>query len=364
MKKVLASISVVFGFVGLATLVIFFVETGTFGSALPSNALTADISANNPVTAPDAAAAPANQLADISADTDTGVDTTTATVAPQAVTDTTSSSATSTATPDAEPSADQTAATPPPAATPIPTTTAIAAPAFAPIPVAPSDANDSSTLPLATATITVSPSAPAPAIPPASPYPATAAAPISYDESVFLPGNQNWNAPWGSLTDTYQNFMDLSAGPQSTGGSVYLQNESDWSNYTMSATVDWIAGRTIGLMANYDNASNYALCEYSNNGTGAVTMQLAEYINGNEIFLTPTSSVPWAGGATDIDLVMNVHGVYGSCSFNGQTISNSAPGPGITPMSFSGSGSIGFVVHGPTPDTSEIVIKDVKVVGD
>ena len=58
MKKVLATLGTIFGFLGLATLVLFFAETGSVpGYPLSTSRLTADISANAP------------QLADVSAET-------------------------------------------------------------------------------------------------------------------------------------------------------------------------------------------------------------------------------------------------------------------------------------------------------
>lgn len=338
MKKVFGTIGAVFGFFGLAMAAVFFMETINVNAPAPGTNLTADISANDA------------QLADVSAAVDPGASDSTATP-PEAGVDV------------------------PASATIVADTTTAPTPAPAPTPVVPAPVSASEPLPpqldptpvtstVATATITVTPTAP-PA-PPVSPVAdATASTPgalsLPYDETNFT-GDNNWQATWGVMKTTWENFIDLSAGPASDGGAIYLKNAGTWENYTMTATLDWVGGSTIGLMADYTDASNYVLCEYSKTGPGVITMQLVQYVNGNEIPLSSAAPVSWSGDGSDLGFSMDVDGIYGSCVFNGQTVSNEGVGAGRVAMNSSGSGGIGFTMRDSSPDTSEIIVRQVEVV--
>ena len=358
MKKVLKAISITFGFFGLATLFIFFAETTTnFNFSLPGASagnLTADISANNP------------QLADVSA-----------------VADPTAAPAPDAAAPDASPAPsvetpDDLASAPVPAATPaaqpsLPplATLAPAEPGPAVATAIPTEPDSNETV--ATATITVTPTAATPPpLPPTAPSansspaqiaPTAGSLALPYNELNFA-GDTNWQTTWGIANATFAGYLDFSAGPASTGGAVYLKNSTSWANYTMNATVNWIAGKSIGLVANYNNASNYVLCRYTKTGTGAsagISIQLLQYVNGGEVPLSSAQSVSWNGDGTNLNLSVKVSGVYGACSLNGQTISNEGIGAGRAAMNSAGAGGIGFAISDPTPNTSEVVIKNVSV---
>ncbi len=130
----------------------------------------------------------------------------------------------------------------------------------------------------------------------------------------------------------------------------------------MSATVDWTAGKTFGLMADYRDASNYVLCVFERTDPTTVAMRLAEFRGGSETFLTPEQTVSWSGGPeTDVTASMKVTGVYGTCSFAGTSVSNDEIGAGNTAMSSIQNGSIGFTVSDPSPNVSQVIIKSVAV---
>lgn len=368
MKKAFAVVGGILAFAGAATMVIFFVETTTLPNpSVPPGNLSADIAAN----------VPTNQLADASANTDPNAEITAA--AFDTPTDASADASSSLDTPTSSDNAIATTTTAPAEPAPAPVTSA-PTPTPAPAAITPPPnptalqptfaENTPATSTVATATITVTPTAPAP--PPIPPAPQPSAQPVTprvvaagdlslpYNEASFA-GDNNWQNVWGVTNTTFSGYLDLSAGPASTGGAVYLKNADGWANYTMSATLDWLNGDMIDLLANYNGASNDVACEYTKTAPGVVTMQFVQYVNGNEIFLSPGAAIDWNGTASDLALSIKVDGVHGACSFNGQSISNDSIGPGISAMNAPGSGGVGFSVSDPTPDTSEIIVKQVSV---
>lgn len=343
MKKILTSLAATFGFMGLTALVLFLFEaTGTGTLNLPTGSLTANIVSNSPIDAPPAA---------------NGISQNQAAPPVQA---------------PAEASVPATAPTPREA--PIEVVTPAATPAPDPAPAAPppktlaplADAGSAVTSTDATTSITVTTTAP-----PIPPTPPQIPAPVPDPAALVLPyaiadfhGDTNWKTSWGATNVTWSGALDLTAGPGSTGGAVYLQNANHWTNYELDGTIDWTAGKTFGLMANYRDASNYVLCKFERADQTTVTMRLEEYRNGVEIFLTPIADVAWNGGPeTDVLASMKVGGLYGTCSFAGASISNATIGPGNSAMTSAGNGSIGFLATDPAPQVSQIIIKEIKVSG-
>jgi hypothetical protein len=224
-------------------------------------------------------------------------------------------------------------------------------------------------LPEATATVTVTPTAPPP--PPAHSAPtvqsqtsaASATTPaLPYGESNFA-SDTNWKTTWGTAGTTSAGSLRLAAAANSVGGAVYLENATGWTNYTMHTTLDLLGGTTFGLMANYIDASNYVLCEYTA-ATSTIAIQLSQFTDGYETALTPNVDVPWDGNGSDLNASIKVGGLYGTCSLNGQTVSNEGIGAGKSAMSQTGNGSIGFTVNDAAPGTSEITVGQVSVTGN
>ena len=330
MKKVLAALGATAGFIGLASFAIFFVETVGSGNfswpTLPAGNLTADISANVPQGT---VATPPTDVPDAPAPPPL--------IAPVADTVT------------AEPLVQ--APTPTPLPPPAPVLTAIGD-------TSPATSTE------ATATIEVTTTTPTPPPTPLSiqePQIAGSGDDLSlpYDESNFR-GDQNWQATWGTLGTTWSGAMSLAAGAGTTGGAVYLKNSGSWSAYTLNATIDWTQGVTFGLMADYQDASNYVLCEFTKTGPGIITVKLKQYLGGAESDLTQGTAVTWDGTATGIPVSMKVSGIYGTCSFNGTSVTNTA-GPGNSPIGVAPQGSIGFTVNDPTPGTAGIIVDSVAV---
>ncbi|HUZ92501.1 MAG TPA: hypothetical protein VNG29_00690 [Candidatus Paceibacterota bacterium] len=355
MKRVFVAIGAVAGFLGLAALFIFFIETtGGIGPALPVGSLAADLSARYSTSG--AQPVQSNQLADIGAIANSdGTGATTATGVSTGISQIdTSASPPETQAATSTPTPDETATVSPPAPGPSPEQNPESTPVGRP---------DPGNIPVATTTITVTATA-APPLSRETPQktPVAGGIPLPYRESNFS-GDQNWQTTWGAVHTTWSGSLDLSTGAGSLGGAVYLKNVSNWTNYALNAALDWIGGNTFGLMADYNDASNYVLCEYIKTASDTVSMRLAEYLNGGEIFLSPETPVAWNGSGSNLAVTMSVNGIYGGCSFNGQSISSATIAPGYSGMSRPGSGSIGFVVHAPSPGTGQIIVKQVSVVG-
>lgn len=359
LKKIIAPLAATIAFIGLAGWVIFSAES-TFSpfQRLPSNAngnLTADIAANvlgdgttTNVPLADATAAPTDQT--IQPDQPTNATNASDTTDTGAIANTTITTTT-------DVTADAT--------TPRPTSEVSPASIF-PKPREVITLADTSTI--AIPTVTVDSSTVTTAAAPNTPVVPSVASPVDsqglalpYTESNFT-NNENWLATWGTMTVTQKGFLHLTANGDSTGGAAYLNDSGSWTNYTFAATLDWQGGKIFGLMANYRDASNYILCEFRRADSGGVTMQLKEYRGGREMALTPlTAASTESPMGSDITASIAVNGIYGTCSFNGQTVSNSAAGPGVSSMASSTNGAIGFAAHDPNPGASDMVIKYVRV---
>ena len=341
MKKALGAIAATLGFLGLASFILFFVMSPdqTF---LSGTSLTADISANffgnssAPAPTGDGQATDANTANTPSAPTATSTDNsqinapTPSASVPILATDTI---ATSTITPEA---------------------------AFEILDN--NNAVTSTDLPAATATITVTPTVPPP---PISLLQTTQnvsgdTSQLPYSEFNFT-GDTDWESTWGILNITNSGYLQLSAGANSFGGAVYLKNGARWENYSMNATLDPIAGKTFGLMANYVDASNYVLCEYTVTSGDTATMQLAQYVKGYKIILFPSVLAAWNGYGTDINASIEISGVYSTCSFQNETISNEGIGAGKSAMSSPGSGTVGITINDSSPNVGQVIVKSVTV---
>lgn len=363
MKQIFKTLGVIVGFFGLASLVIFWAMSPGRGSGFAPVSLTADIAANvpngnAPVPAPDIKTGVMGIL---------GTTTPIPTPTPPAITPTETSAPVLIQAQTPNP-------TPTPASTSAPNET----------PLAPFVSFSQTNVPSSTTTtVTVSQTAPPPPQSSGPVAPKTSGADITlpFTESNFA-NDMNWQTTWGTLGVTSEDYLELSAGPGSVGGGAYLAHAASWTNYSMNAVVNLAGGHVFGLIADYMDASNYVICKYSANaagasatGTSAITMELDQFVGGYETALAPAVSIPLGSDGNDnnansngidqdLNVSIRVNGQYGSCSLDGQIISNEGIGAGKVAMKSVGSGSIGFMINDPNPNTSRIVIKSVSVAAD
>jgi hypothetical protein len=350
MKKIFGSVAAVIGFAAIASFVLF-VEmspstlnvASLFAPLAPqaSPNLTADIGSIFSDGTPAAEDNPSQQATPDVASVDQNMATQAPPASNEPVPSTTSSTPTSTLT------SSFAAATP---------TTSIIAPS--------TDLPESTTpdLPEATATISVTPTAPQPIR--TSPPPIN----VATDTTVALPYNEtdfsddtNWQTTWGLLQITDSGYLELSAASNSTGGTAYLKDAQGWTAYSMDSVVDLEGGRSFALIADYADASDYVACEYTKTGANIFTVQLAQYTHGYRTPLTYAMPVASTMAAADLYVGIQVQGIYGSCAFDGEIVTNQGMGPGRTPMVNSWSGGIGFSVNDPLVGTSRLVVKSVGI---
>ena len=160
------------------------------------------------------------------------------------------------------------------------------------------------------------------------------------------------------MTIASSGVMDINANASTTGSSVHLASSSKWSNYTFSATFNWIKGQTMGLIANYMDDDNYVVCEFDASSAGQVQTTLEQYMNGSmHVLGTGTDYVEGGVGESNIQASIEVQGTQETCSFN-HHVTTSQLGATINPPY---SGDIGFTTWDPTLNNSAIVVKSVDV---
>lgn len=378
MKKVFAALAIVFGSLGLATLVLFFAMTPsvsfpTFpfgGFSLPGGVnLTADVATivggaaaepTHPAGSQTAIVAVGFPAAPTAGPTPAATPSATATPAESTTAGTAASAPASktTLTSETTPAPNATTEVPPPPvntpASDSPQGSAATAPEF----------------PVASTTITVTPAAltpppvPAPVSPPYNGQLSNAAATLTlpFSESDFT-GDTRWRTTWGKIGGG--SALELSAGANSFGGAAYLDapGAMTWTDYSMQAALTLDGGTSFTLMADYADASDYVACEYTADAaSGTIAMQLAQYVKGYRTPLSALAAIPWNGStAAALSASISVNGIYGTCGLNGATATNEGVGVGRAPMDPHGGGTIGFGVNDPLPAISAITVRSLTV---
>ncbi len=357
MKKVLGTIATILGFTALSTLVLFFAMSPpenilAFLIRGPhTNGFTADIAQNLtgiPQETPSAASAPAPGGTSTAPAT-TGIPSLSrGTITPPAATETPSAAASIPEKPSVRSAASKTVSTPQPAQPIQPTQTILTPPA-------------PPSLPLATATVTVTPQAPTPPglLTANSPMvsPSGETLPLPYMETDFS-NDVGWQTTWGTAAASGSKGLRLSAGSNSLGAGTYLKNSLGWTDYAVTAIIDWIGGSSFGVMAAYRNASNYVMCEYAPSRSGT-SVQALQYINGYRIPLSPASTIGTGPNAGPMDAGISIQGLYVTCSLNGSSVSNEGIGAGKTAMNAPQSGGIGFSVYGDSAGAAGMIVNSV-----
>lgn len=207
--------------------------------------------------------------------------------------------------------------------------------------------------PATVAAATTTPKTVAKATVPAAPAEKT----IPYAINTFAL-SQGWQDWWGSFvlaTDS----LSIGASKSGTGGGVLLGNTNTWGDYTFNTTLDWVQGETFGLMGRYVDDNNYTACEFDEQNLGDVTIDLVQYVNGNENTLVTGDVQNWdTVGGTNIAVSMELQGTQGTCSFNNHVISNASNGTTLNPPY---TGRVGFTTWDPDTNNSKIVVKDIDV---
>lgn len=222
-------------------------------------------------------------------------------------------------------------------------------------------------LPVAPKPVAVAPKPAAttpPPTPTSTPPPPPAPAPIivatttkflPYHTSVFLK-SQGWNTYWGNFL-LAPSALTIGASTDGTGGGVLLDGTSAWSNYTFTATLDWLKGESFGLYARYIDAQNYVLCYFDETDVGDVQIKVEEHVNGVEYTLAQGDVENWdQSGGSDITASIEVQDSVGICSFDNHSVSSAGLG---NTLALPYAGRIGFMTWDPTVNNSRIIVTSV-----
>ena len=197
--------------------------------------------------------------------------------------------------------------------------------------------------------------APAPAL-----KPATTTKSLPFVATIFSKG-QAWQSYWGSFTLATASLTLASKGTGTSGG-VLLGGTNGWSDYSFQATVNWTEGQTFGLIARYQNSSNYVVCVFNQEAPDYLTIELQQLINGKTYTLVSGSVTGYEGiGKDGVVADINVQNVLGSCSIDGHTVFSSQGNNQNTQSTINPpfNGRIGFTAWDPEPANSKIVVTGV-----
>jgi len=233
----------------------------------------------------------------------------------------------------------------PPAPAPVKKDTNLPAPTPAPVPS-----------PAPTPTPAPAPvPAPAPAPTPAPVQPTVKTLPYML---TSFSKDQGWETWWGNFqiaTDS----ITFGSNKDNGGGGVLLHGTNDWTNYTFSATLDWVKGQQFGLLARYTDPDDYVLCNFNEENLGSIHITVEQRLHGGTAILASGDIFDYDQlGGSNVTASIKVQDTYAVCAFNNHTISSFETGGTINPPF---TGRIGFTAWDPNPDNSLIVVKSIDV---
>jgi len=128
----------------------------------------------------------------------------------------------------------------------------------------------------------------------------------------FTNSNQ-WETNWG-LSTVQNNELLVSSTDKTTGGAAFLVGSSDWKNYRLDASVQWLMGDTFTIHTRVYNANNFLTCDFSGS-----QVQIRSKINGQTKVLASkkiTEAFDPAGAKLSIEVKDNTI----SCFINDKEI--------------------------------------------
>lgn len=133
-----------------------------------------------------------------------------------------------------------------------------------------------------------------------------------------------------------------------------LQDSKNWSNYKLSATVDWFKGESFGLVARYEDSENYASCDYSSYGAYVGLYLMAE---GKNLLLghSPRLSIPLIEPWKDQTFSVEVSGDNIACLINNDVILRNSL------ITMPKTGGIGFSTWDREKGNTTVAIKSIVV---
>jgi peptidoglycan/xylan/chitin deacetylase (PgdA/CDA1 family) len=145
---------------------------------------------------------------------------------------------------------------------------------------------------------------------------------LPFESSSF---GLDWIGSWGKIEKGDE--LTIAASEDTSGGSAFLNGSKLWKNYTFTATIDWLRGSDVSLIARNTQDVNYFACAFSDNN---VTIEI--HRNGVQ---TNIATVPHRlqGSKDNMTLGIQVNGPQIACYENGarvaSTYANDFPQGGV-----------------------------------
>lgn len=168
---------------------------------------------------------------------------------------------------------------------------------------------------------------------------------LPYESNSF---GKEWVSIWGAV-ERQADALSIAASPQTSGSTAFLNGSGWWTNYSFEASVDWIAGESVSVLARNEDDLNYLSCAFTD---GAVRL-IRKSPDGE--FPIARSSADTSGARNGMRLGITVHGSSASCLLNGAVVVSG---------SFAGlrKGGIGVEVWDSTHGTAHSKVNSVSVV--
>ncbi len=194
--------------------------------------------------------------------------------------------------------------------------------------------------------------------PTTTPAPTQIAFTIPYIQNSFA-NDTNWLGVWGKKTIDDAGAMNLSATAKTTGATVLLKNPTSWTNYTVTAHVDWNAGQTFALMGHYIDENNFVECSFAQPYLGSINMLIVQNLKGvwTELANGEINNYNQLGGK-DMVAKFTIDGTQASCSLNNHVVATIGTGVAINPPY---TGAVGISAWDPTPSTAQIAVRSVTI---
>ncbi len=174
-------------------------------------------------------------------------------------------------------------------------------------------------------------------------------------EEKKLPFSENmqiapgWKEVWGILSIKDDRLI-LQADTLTNGASMFLLGTFLWKDYSFETYLDWKKGQTVSLLARYADDYNYVACNFSE-----ASVIISEHLKNTAINLAEKENTLKLANK-DIKLSIDVDGNSVRCYVNDKLIASAT---GLTKELKNG--GVGFNIWDPALNTSQIVIKKVKI---
>jgi peptidoglycan/xylan/chitin deacetylase (PgdA/CDA1 family) len=175
---------------------------------------------------------------------------------------------------------------------------------------------------------------------------------LPYQETNFS-NDPNWEKSWGVLAVDQSNFLDIGANASTTGGGALLAGSSAWTNYIFTATLDWVKGQTLSLLARYNDNNDDVSCEFDNTGS----IRIYRLSGGQQVVLGQ-GTAPSFSTLNDVTVSIQVNDGHVQCGLDSSIVPDYINW-GMPPQLLQG--GIGFDTWDPQANNSQIIVKQVSV---